>query len=113
LVVLPSVLEPCLWVYPARIWNARLGPKLHQVSIADEEIRRAMRTLASASELLPWDAAGRLRIRDGLLEHAGLTGQVVLVGAFERFELWEPGKWKQQHAVDPTGMKQAIHSLGL
>lgn len=113
LVVLPSVLDPCLWVYPVRIWNSRLGPKLHQVSSADEEIRRSMRALASESELLPWDAAGRLRIRDGLLDHAGLTDQVVLVGAFERFELWEPEKWKQQRAVDATAMKKAIQSLGL
>ena len=116
LVVLPSVSdndsERCLWVYPARVWNLRLAP-LRQVSSADD-VRRAMRVLASRSEILTWDAAGRLRIRDELLKHAGLTGQVMLVGAFERFELWEPEQWKQQEGtVDSTAMKRAVQSIGL
>jgi len=117
LVVLPSVsdseAEHCVWVYPVRAWNSRLA-QLRQVSSVDEAVRRAMRIWASRSELLTWDAAGRLRVRDELLKHAGLTGQVMLVGAFERFELWEPEQWKQQEgAVDSTAMKKAVQSIGL
>ncbi|MCX7009866.1 MAG: hypothetical protein NTY53_21930 [Kiritimatiellaeota bacterium] len=117
LIVLPSVsdseAEQCLWVYPVREWNLRLS-RLRQVSSADESVRRAMRVLASRSEMLTWDAAGRLRVRDELLKHAGLTGQVMLVGGFERFELWEPEQWKlQEGAVDSTAMKKAVQSIGL
>jgi len=117
LVVLPSVTESdadkCLWVYPVREWNRRLE-KLRSVSSADEGVRRALRVLASRSEMLTWDGVGRLRVRDDLLSHAGLAGQVMLVGAFERFEIWEPELWKQQvGSVDSISLKKAVQYVGL
>lgn len=113
LVALPSLSEKCIWVYPARDWNVRLA-QLRKVSSADEAVRHVLRMVASRSEMLTWDAAGRLRVSDDSLKHAGLTGQVVLVGAFERFELWEPEQWKlQEEAVDSTVMLKAFQSTGL
>ena len=117
LVVLPSVTvsdkDKCLWVYPMREWNLRMG-KIRAVSSADEEKRRALRQLASRSEMLTWDGVGRMRVRDDLLIYAGLSSQVVLAGAFERFELWEPELWKQQvGSVDQTSLQKAVQSVGL
>jgi len=114
LVVLPSVtVDKCLWVYPMREWNLRIG-KIRAVSSADEEKRRALRVLASQSEMLTWDGVGRMRVKDELLNFAGLSGQVVLVGAFERFELWEPELWKQQvGSVDQVSLQRAVQSVGL
>jgi MraZ protein len=117
LVALPSVSknenERCVWIYPVREWNLRLA-RLRKVSSADENIRRVLRVLASRSEMLTWDAAGRLRVSDETLKHAGLTSQVLLVGAFERFELWEPEQWKkQEETVDSTVMMSAVQSIGL
>lgn len=117
LVAVPSVTsnadERCVWIYPAREWNLRVA-RLRQVSSADETVRRVLRVLASRSEMLTWDAAGRLRVSDESLKHAGLTGQVLLVGAFERFELWEPELWKkQEETVDSTVMLRAFQSIGL
>ncbi len=117
LVALPSVSnnahERCVWIYPMRVWNLRLE-RLRTVSSADENIRRVLRVLASRSEMLTWDAAGRLRVSDETLKHAGLTSQVLLVGAFERFELWEPEQWKkQEEIVDSTMMMAAVQSIGL
>jgi len=113
LVVLPSVTEKCLWIYPEREWSRRLE-KLRTVSSADESTRQAIRVLASQSERVSWDAQGRIRIKDELLEYAGLMNQVVLVGAFERMELWEPDLWKQQiGSVDQISLKKAVQSVGL
>ncbi|MCX6996736.1 MAG: hypothetical protein NTV49_06545 [Kiritimatiellaeota bacterium] len=113
LVVLPSVTEKCLWVYPERIWNLRLE-SLRAVSSANEAVRQAMRVWASQSERVSWDAQGRIRIKDELLGHAELSNQVVLVGAFERMELWEPDLWKQQvGSVDQISLKKAVQSVGL
>jgi MraZ protein len=117
LVAVPSVSnnphERCIWIYPLRVWNQRVA-SLRKVSSADEKVRRALSVLASRSEMLTWDAAGRLRVNDELLKHASLTGQVLLVGALERFELWEPEQWKQlEETVDSTVMMSAFQSTGL
>ena len=68
---------------------------MRNVSIADEEGRQLARTLASRSDLVSWDAQGRIRVDDELLRYAGLVNQVVLVGTFDGFELWNPDLWKQ------------------
>ena len=38
-----------------------------------------------------------IRVSDELLDGAGIKGQVVLVGAANRFELWSPEKWQEQN----------------
>lgn len=117
LVAVPSAsnnpLERSVWIYPVRVWNQRLAG-LRKISSADAKVRNALSVLASRSEMLTWDAAGRLRVNDELLKHAGLTGQVMLVGALERFELWEPEQWKQlEETVDSTVIMSAFQSTGL
>jgi MraZ protein len=101
LLVLPGIKEKCLCVYPAREMVPRME-KLRKLSIADEKGRRLARTLASLSDLAPWDSQGRVRIKDSLLEYAGLKNQVVLAGTFDGFELWNPDNWST--AVDVTDL---------
>ena len=112
LFVLPGVNDKCLCVYPAREMTRRLE-KLRNLSIADEKGRQLARTLASRSDLVPWDSQGRIRIKDELLDFADLVNQVVLVGTFDGFELWSPDQWKQQSGMmDQTGLGEAARYVG-
>ncbi len=87
--VLPDVKQRCLSVYPAGEMGRKLeGLRKHHVF--DEQARRFARVLGFNSELLAWDTAGRIRIKDTLLNQAGLKDRVILVGALDRFELWSP-----------------------
>ena len=112
LFVLPGVTVKCLCVYPAREMTRRLE-KLRNLSIADEKGRQLARTLASRSDLVPWDSQGRIRIKDELLDFADLVNQVVLVGTFDGFELWSPDQWKQQSgSMDQMGLGEAARYVG-
>lgn len=95
LFVLPGVNDKCLCVYPAREMTRRME-RLRTLSIADEKGRQLARTLASRSDLVPWDSQGRIRIKDELLEYAELENQVILSGAFDSFELWTPDRWQKR-----------------
>jgi MraZ protein len=99
--VLPGVNEPCLLVFPSREMAKRLA-RVQSLSVADVVGRNFLRTLASRSDLMGWDGQGRIRVKDELMDYAGITSEVVLVGAFEMFELWSPEKWKQQQASSAT-----------
>lgn len=113
LLVLPGVNDPCLCVYPAREMARRLE-KLRNLSIADELGKQHARTLASRADLIPWDSQGRIRIKDELLDFAGLKADVVLVGTFNGFELWSPERWKQkQSAVTQLSFGEAARYVGL
>jgi len=110
--VLPGIEVRCLWVYPARELTRRLD-KLRKLSVADPDGRRLARALASRSDLVSWDSQGRMRIKDDLLDYAGLQNVVVMVGAFDRFELWNPDEWKKEsEQVSEQALEDAIRSIG-
>jgi len=46
------------------------------------------------------DSAGRLLLTPVLRQHAGLTKQVMLVGQFNKFELWDETTWYQRVKED-------------
>ena len=113
LFVLPGIQEDkCLCVYPAREMTRRME-SLRNLSIADEKGRQLARTLASRSDWCPWDAQGRIRVKDDLLEYAGISGQVVLVGTFDGFELWNPDRWsKVNTSVNTEKLRDAAKYVG-
>jgi len=112
--VLPSVGdERHLYVYPARV----MGPKLrniHNLSMADAQGRTYLRIMGSRSEMLGWDSQGRIRVRDELLAYAGLASEVLLVGNFEGFELWNPKAWQAVVSkLDDRGLLDASKYVGV
>ncbi len=110
--VLPSVTDPCIVVYPARLMADRVE-RIRQLSMADERARRFLRTLASRSELLTWDVQGRIRVKDELLEYARITDEVILASHFDGFELWNPSEWERAtRAVTPEDLRQGSREIG-
>jgi MraZ protein len=102
LYILPGINVKCLYVYPAREMLPRLEI-LRKLSIADVKGQQFLRTLAFQSELLGWDTQGRIRVKDELLAYAGIEDQAMLVGSFNKVELWKPERWNEQQATtDPS-----------
>ncbi|MBI2441535.1 MAG: hypothetical protein HYV35_09205 [Lentisphaerae bacterium] len=112
LYVLPGLNnEKCLYVFPAREMARRLD-KFRKIGIGDRKARLFARILASSSDLVAWDSQGRIRIKDELLAFAKISSQVKLVGAWDRFELWDPELWRQStEAIDSTTMDDAVRYL--
>ena len=44
----------------------------------------------SATQLLPRDENGRIRLPEEFIAHAGLTDRVTFSGVGDRFQIWEP-----------------------
>ena len=111
LYVLPGVDSACLSVLPAREMSRKLE-KIRKHSMSDKKARHFARVLASRSDLVSFDSQGRIRVKDELLAFAGLTDQVMLVGAFEGFELWSPERWKEQGGDDDRSLEDAAAYVG-
>jgi division/cell wall cluster transcriptional repressor MraZ len=111
LYVLPDVTHKCLCLFRACDIAERLQ-KVRQHSIADTKARQFARMLASQSDLVAWDSQGRIRVKDALLHFADLKDQVALVGAFDRFELWNPDQFQGSGSMDRGGLEEAAKYVG-
>jgi len=72
---------------------ADFSAKFEQASQTDGRLRAYGRMLFSlASEQIP-DAQGRITITPMLREYAALDREVVVIGVFNRLEIWQPEGW--------------------
>ncbi len=106
LFVLPDFHQKCLNVFPAGEMTSKLE-KMRKHSMADKKAMQFARVLGSASDLVSWDSQGRIRIKDKLLNFAGLVDHVVLIGALDKFELWNPDGLPVTGEVNQKGLAEA------
>jgi MraZ protein len=106
LYVLPDFHQKCLNVFPAAEMVHKLE-KLRRYSMADRKAMHFASVLGAASDLVPWDSQGRIRIKDKLLSFAGLVDQVVLVGALDKFQLWNPDDRADTGMIDQGNLAEA------
>ncbi len=85
--------DRCISLYPSAIYSALVDAALsgmNPLSAQARELNRYFRSNAHAVEL---DSAGRVMIATRQLEHAGIDRDVVVIGAGDCLELWDPSSW--------------------
>ena len=91
--------HPCLLLYTLTEWEI-IERKLSRLSSMNPVERRIQRLLLGHASECQMDSAGRLLIATTLRQHAGLAKEVMLVGQFNKFELWDEQTWYQQVKED-------------
>lgn len=66
--------------------------------------RQAMRVWAAGAEEVKPDKQGRIAIPQPLRTYAGLQSDVVVTGAINHVELWDPARWRQISEVGTDGL---------
>jgi MraZ protein len=91
-VVLLKSLDGCLWMYRTQDWEAKLSAL--RLQLDDQQSRLLMHYLVAQSMSSAVDTKGRLAIPPTLREYANITGEVVIIGLYDRLELWSPIHWE-------------------
>lgn len=84
---------PCLYVYDLKTWRAVLDEAYR--SMDDDEGRLFMHRALSDAHLSDVDNMNRISLPAPLLAHATIEKQAIIVGMFNRLEIWSPGVWQQ------------------
>jgi MraZ protein len=93
--VLYQAFPPALTLYPESTWMG-VEQRLRELQERNPEARLyVLSVMANAVEVTP-DTQGRIVIPVRLKELAKLEGQVTLVGAIDKVELWNPGLFDAQ-----------------
>jgi MraZ protein len=87
-IALLKSLEGCLWMYRTQDWEVKIYALRQQLD--DQQRRLLMRYMVAPSMPSSVDSKGRLAIPPPLLEFANINDEVVLIGLYDRLELWSP-----------------------
>lgn len=90
---------PCLLILPPRT-SEKLEEKLEAMPFGDPQAESLRRVLGANSDDVSIDRAGRLCLPDGLAKKAGIANDAVLVGLWDRFQIWNPEFYEQVESVD-------------
>ena len=93
--VLTRSFDNCLCIYPATKWEA-LARAVDDLPQVRHEVRLLARSLFGGAVPCEFDRQGRVTIPVFLREHAGLNGDVVIVGVFSRVEIWDKEAWLRE-----------------
>lgn len=91
--VITRGLDRCLWVYPVDEWQ-NLAEKIAALPITQKNARSFSRLmLAGAIDTKP-DRVGRVNLPAYLRSYAELKKEVVVVGIYNRIEIWPTEEWE-------------------
>jgi MraZ protein len=94
-IVITRGLDRCLFVFTLVDWERFTAILGEQLPFTNGEARKFSRFLFSgAVDAIP-DKQGRVLIPQYLRDHAGLDGEVIIIGTNNRLEVWQPERWQQ------------------
>lgn len=103
--------DRCLSVYSDESWN-RFMDRLRELTYS--EVKKLRPVFANAADCEP-DGQGRILIPAGLRQYADLEKEVVVIGSFDRVEIWNAARWAEMEsaAFDSGALEQAMEEMGL
>lgn len=102
--------DACITAYPLDVW-ARLEERLQDQSNFERDIRAFLRLFYSGASESPVDGQGRILIPPQHREKAGLTREVIIVGALNRIEIWDRDRWEEFLTTAPMAFEDIASKL--
>ena len=103
--VLIQAYAPSLALYPEVEW-AGVEERLRELVAHQPDARMyVLQTMSNAVEVAP-DSQGRILIPARLKDAAQLEGQVLLVGAIDKVEIWNPKRFEEAVSARSEGFER-------
>jgi MraZ protein len=85
--------ERCISLYPSATYSSLTEAALSGLNPLHPQARELRRYFHSNASHVELDSAGRVMLSARQLEHAGIDRDVVVIGAGDCLELWDPSTW--------------------
>jgi MraZ protein len=110
--VITRSFDNCLCIYPAARWEV-LAQALDDFPQVRAEARILARSLFGGAVPCEFDRQGRIVVPAFLREHAGLAGDVIIVGVNSHVEIWGREAWLQEQQRFEKEGAQLAEALSL
>jgi MraZ protein len=109
--VVTKGLDTCLVLYPIEEWE-QLASKLSKLPISQSNTRAFSRFVLSGAMDVDLDKQGRVVVPDYLREFAHLQKKAVIVGLYNRVEIWDEEQWQTYRQKTEKESIQIAEKLG-
>lgn len=93
--------EKNLMLYPKDVWEAKTKEINQRLNNYNKKHRAFIRYFYRGASELVMDAADRVLIPKGLIEHAGLSKEVILFAYQEQIEIWSKDQYLAELNNEP------------
>ena len=108
LILWPKAKEgPCINVLPP-LQMAKLVRYVDAMANSDSSKGVLKRFIGSESVQVTLDKAGRICLPEKMATDAGITGEAMLAGCLDRFEIWSSERWDRVKASDSVMAQEAF-----
>lgn len=106
-------MDNCVAIFPNQAWQ-KLAERVGEQRYADAGARAFSRFLFSGAFEVELDAQGRIVLPSALRDFGDLKSDVVVVGALDHIELWQPDRWSAAAAdMSSDDFAERIAGLGI
>ena len=92
--ILARGFDNCIFGFDKSSWETEAEKHL-ETPVTDSKGRGIRRYLFAAAQKVEIDKLGRILLPAQLKEYAHIIRDVMVIGAGDHFELWDPGAWKK------------------
>ena len=85
--------DRCIMAYREQDWRSFVEMKLAALPQSDPMNRKRSRFLLGGASVCELDGQGRILIPGNLAEYAGISKEIVIIGVYDRIEIWDAGTY--------------------
>lgn len=104
-------LDGCLYVYPLDEWT-KFAEKLARLPPNQADSRAFARMMLAGASHADIDSQGRILIPEYLRRYAGISTRAVVVGLYNRAEIWDEARWQEYRTSTEAKTDEIAERLG-
>lgn len=85
--------DRCLWIMSEECAKCVLK-RVEKTAVRDDVVRAFKRLYYAQTAKVDIDVEGSTNVPDKMIDYAGLSGELILVGVEDHFELWDAQRWQ-------------------
>ena len=107
--ILTRGLDGCLFIYSNKEWNNIINKYKELPDSKDK--RSFMRVFLSGAVICEYDKQGRINIPLSLISYASIKRECIIVGVFDRLEIWSKEKWTDFIIDNSNNLSETLDKL--
>jgi len=109
--IITKGIEKCLVIFTKKGWDS-FAEKIKNLPTAKSDARAFNRSFFSGAAEVEVDVQGRILIPDGLRQFSGLNKKAVVVGLYDRIEIWDETIWNDYRVKTEKNAVEIAEQLG-